>query len=152
MYLVDRRLHKMNGNTEMLNFIFQNSEMGINTIGQIVELTIEPEFKKQLNSQLAEYEMINKEAKDMLNKHGCEEKGINSFDKIKTYLMINIQTLTDKSASHISEMLIIGSNMGVIDAVKNIHKYLEAEKDIVKLMQRLLKFEQENIKQLTEFL
>ena len=142
----------MNGNTEMLNFIFQNSEMGVNTIGQIVELTIEPEFKKQLNSQLAEYEMINKEAKDMLNKHGCEEKGINSFDKIKTYLMINIQTLTDKSASHISEMLIIGSNMGVIDAVKNIHKYLEAEKDIVKLMQRLLKFEQENIKQLTEFL
>jgi len=142
----------MNGNTEMLNFIFQNSEMGVNTIGQIVELTIEPEFKKQLNSQLAEYEIINKEAKDMLNKHGCEEKGINSFDKIKTYLMINIQTLTDKSASHISEMLIIGSNMGVIDAVKNIHKYLEAEKDIVKLMQRLLKFEQENIKQLTEFL
>ena len=142
----------MNGNTEMLNFIFQNSEMGVNTIGQIVELTIEPEFKKQLNSQLAEYEMINKEAKDMLNKHGCEEKGINSFDKIKTYLMINIQTLTDKSASHISEMLIIGSNMGVIDAVKNIHKYLEAKKDIVKLMQRLLKFEQENIKQLTEFL
>ena len=142
----------MNGNTEMLNFIFQNSEMGVNTIGQIVELTIEPEFKKQLNSQLAEYEIINKEAKDMLNKHGCEEKGINSFDKIKTYLMINIQTLTDKSASHISEMLIIGSNMGVIDAVKNIHKYLEAEKDIVKLMQWLLKFEQENIKQLTEFL
>ena len=142
----------MNGNTEMLNFIFQNSEMGVDTIGQIVELSIEPEFKKQLNSQLAEYEMINKEAKDMLNKHGCEEKGINSFDKIKTYFMINIQTLTDKSASHISEMLIIGSNMGVIDAVKNIHKYLEAEKDIVKLMQRLLKFEQENIKQLTEFL
>ena len=142
----------MNGNTEMLNFIFQNSEMGVNTIGQIVELVNEPEFKKQLNSQLAEYEMINKEAKDMLNKHGCEEKGINSFDKIKTYLMINIQTLTDKSASHISEMLIIGSNMGVIDANKNIHKYFEAEKDIVKLMQRLLKFEEENIKQLTKYL
>ena len=142
----------MNGNTEMLNFIFQNSEMGVDTIKQIVELVNEPEFKKQLDSQLAEYEMINKEAKDMLNKHGCEEKGINSFDKIKTYLMINIQTLTDKSASHISEMLIIGSNMGMIDATRNIHKYFEAEKDIVKLMQWLLKFEQENIKQLTEFL
>ena len=37
--------------------------------------------------------------------------------------MINIQTLTDKSASHISEMLIIGSNMGIINALnllKNI--------------------------------
>jgi len=142
----------MNGNTEMLNFIFQNSEMGVNTIGQMIELVTEPEFKKQLTSQLAEYEKINSEAKAMLNKHGCEEKGINSFDKIKTYLMINIQTLTDKSPSHMSEMLIIGSNMGVIDAIKNIHKYFEAEKDIIKLMQRLLKFEEENIKKLAEFL
>jgi len=49
-------------------------------------------------------------------------------------------------------MLIIGSNMGVIDAIKNIHKYFEAEKDIIKLMQRLLKFEEENIKKLAEFL
>jgi len=142
----------MNGNTEMLNFIFQNSEMGVDTIGQIVELVKEPGLKKQLNSQLAEYEKINTEAKAMLNRHGCEEKGINSFDKIKAYLMINIQTLTDKSASHIAEMLIIGSNMGVIDANKNIHRYFEAEKDIVKLMQRLLKFEEENIKKLIEFL
>ena len=142
----------MNGNTEMLNFIFQNSEMGVNTIGQIVELVKEPEFKKQLTSQLAEYEKINTEAKAMLNQHGCEEKGINSFDKMKTYLMINIQTLTDKSPSHITEMLIVGSNMGMIDAIKNIHQYNEAEKDIIKLMQRLLKFEEENIKKLTEFL
>jgi len=142
----------MNGNTEMLNYIFQNSEMGVDTIGQIVELVKEPEFKKQLTSQLSEYEKIKTEAKAMLNKHGCEEKTINKFDKIKTYLMINIQTLTDKSPSHISEMLIIGSNMGMIDAIKNIHQYNEAEKDIVKLMQRLLKFEEENIKKLTEFL
>lgn len=142
----------MNGNAEMLNFIYQNSEMGVNTIGQIIELVKEAEFKEQLNSQLAEYEKINKEAKAMLNQHGYEEKGINSFDKIKTYLMINIQTLTDKTASHISEMLIIGSNMGMIDAIKNIKKYSEAEKDIVKLMQRLLKFEEDNIKKLTEFL
>lgn len=142
----------MNGNAEMLNFIYQNSEMGVNTIGQIVELVKEPEFKKQLDSQLAEYEKINKEAKAMLNTHGYEEKGINSFDKLKTYLMINIQTLADKTASHISEMLIIGSNMGMIDAIKNIRKYSEAEKDIVKLMQRLLKFEEDNIKKLTEFL
>lgn len=142
----------MNGNAELLNFIYQNSEMGVNTIGQIIELVTETAFKNQLNSQLAEYEKINSEAKAVLNQHGFEEKGIKSFDKIKTYLMINIQTLTDKSASHIAEMLIIGSNMGMIDAIKNMKKYAGAEKDIIQLMQRLLQFEENNIKKLTEFL
>ena len=32
----------------------------------------------------------------MLNENGYDEKGIGSFEKIRTYLMINLQTLTDK--------------------------------------------------------
>ena len=66
--------------------------------------------------------------------------------------MINMQTLTDKTPSHISEMLIIGSNMGVINAVKNLKKYKDAETGIVSLMERLLKFEENNIQQLKDFL
>lgn len=66
--------------------------------------------------------------------------------------MINIQTLTDKSTSHIAEMLIIGSNMGVIDAIKNLKKYENAKKEINELMDRLLKFEEDNIKELKEYL
>ena len=66
--------------------------------------------------------------------------------------MINLQTLTDKSASHIAEMLIIGSNMGIINAVKNLKKYKNAEPSIIDLMNRLLKFEEDNVQQLKEFL
>jgi hypothetical protein len=74
------------------------------------------------------------------------------LDKIKTYLMINMQTMTDKTPSHISEMLIIGSNMGIIDAIKNLKKYKDAEPSIVKLMEKLLKFEEDNVQQLKQFL
>lgn len=74
------------------------------------------------------------------------------MDKIKTYLMINMQTITDKTPSHISEMLIIGSNMGIIDAIKKLKKYKDAEQDIIKLMEKLLKFEEDNVQQLKQFL
>lgn len=63
-----------------------------------------------------------------------------------------MQTLTDKSVSHIAEMMIIGSNMGVIDAIRNINKYHNAEEDIVKLMEKLKKFEENNIHTLKEYL
>ncbi|HHW30594.1 MAG TPA: hypothetical protein GXX20_02800 [Clostridiaceae bacterium] len=142
----------MNENTELLNYIYQNSQMGVHTIGQLIDITEDEEFKKHLESQYKEYKEIHDAARELLNKHGYDEKGIGTFDKIKTYLMINMQTLTDKSTSHIAEMLIIGSNMGVINAVKNIKKYQNAEPDIINLMKRLLEFEENNIQQLKEFL
>lgn len=142
----------MNGNTELLNFIYQNSQMGVHTISQLIDIVEDGEFKKYLESQFHEYEEIHKAAKEMLNKNGYYEKGIGVFNKLKTYLMINLETLTDKTSSNISEMLIIGSNMGVINAVKNIKKYQDAEPDIISLMERLLRFEENNIQELKQFL
>lgn len=142
----------MNGNAELLNFVYQNSQMGIETLHQIIGIVEDSKFKKRLESQYKEYEKINKESEKLLNSNGYDEKGISAFDKIKTYFMINIQTLTDKSTSHIAEMLIIGSNMGVIDAIKNLKKYKNAEQEINELMDQLLKFEEDNIKELKEYL
>ncbi|WP_054029141.1 hypothetical protein [Bacillus sp. FJAT-28004] len=142
----------MSGNAELLNFIYQNSQMGVDTIHQLIGIVEDENFKNHLQSQLNEYQEINTVAKSLLNKNGYDEKGISTFDKFKTYLMINMQTLTNKSSSHISEMLIIGSNMGVIDAVKNIKRYQQAEHEIVGLMEKLLRFEENNIQQLKNFL
>lgn len=142
----------MNGNAELLNFVYQNSQMGVDTIKQLIEIVEDEYYKHHLESQLNEYNEIHSAAQKALNENGYDEKGIGALDKIRTYLMINIQTLTDKTPSHISEMLIIGSNMGVINAVKNLKKYKDSEPGILGLMDRLLKFEESNIQQLKEFL
>ncbi len=142
----------MNGNVELLNFIYQNSQMGVDTLKQLIAICEDEEFKKILTAQYDQYEEINCATKKMLIENGYDEKGIGAFDKIKTYLIINMQTLTDKSVSHISEMLVIGSNMGVINAIKNIKNYNDAAPSILKLMGKLLQFEEENIQQLKNFL
>ena len=142
----------MNGNAELLNFIYQNSQMGVGTIEHLIGINEDEEFKKLLTSQLNGYREIRTDVKSLLNKNGYDEKGISTLEKTRTYLMINMQTLINKTPSHISEMLIIGSNMGVIDAIKNIKKYQGAEREILELMDKLLKFEDENIKQLKNFL
>lgn len=142
----------MNGNAEMLNFVYQNSQMGVHTIQQLLGMVKDENFKTQLESQYNEYDKIHSAAQKALNESGHDEKGISKLEKIKTYMMINMQTLTDKTPSHISEMLIIGSNMGVINAVKNLKKYSNAEPSIIELMERLLKFEEDNVQQLKQFL
>jgi hypothetical protein len=64
-----------------------------------------------------------------------------------------MKTMIDKSASHMAEMLILGSVRGIIDCIKRIRQYEgEAEKEIVELMKRLLKFEEINVERLKESL
>lgn len=142
----------MNGNAELLNFVYQNSQMGVDTVKQLIGIVEDENLKKYLEAHYNKYNEVHLEAKKALNDNGYDEKGIGAMDKIKTYMMINWQTLTDKSASHIAEMLIIGSNMGIINAVKNLKKYKNAEADIRTLMEKLMHIEEDNVQQLKEFL
>lgn len=143
----------MNANAELLNFIYENAQMGVKSLGQILEIMKEGEFKEYLTKQLNGYEGFYRQAKEKLNRSGLDEKGLTAFEKVRTYLMINVQTMMDKSDSHIAEMLMIGSNMGIVDAVKKIKRYKdEAEKDITELMENLLRFEEKNVEKLKEYL
>ena len=142
----------MNGNAELLNFIYQNSQMGVESLEKLISISEDDKFKKCLEYQLKEYRLINNKAMKKLNENGYDEKGIGTFTKVQSYIMINLQTMMDKTPSHLSEMLITGSNMGVIDAIKNIKKYSGAEPDILQLMGELKKFEENNIETLKEFL
>lgn len=48
----------MNGRAELLNFVYQNAQMGVNTIQQLIGIAEDEEFKNHLKAQLEEYEAI----------------------------------------------------------------------------------------------
>ncbi len=142
----------MNANTELLNYVYQNSQMGMDTIGQLLETSKDVNFNSQLESQREEYMRINTESKNLLNQDGQSEKGIGAMNKVKTYLTIGAQTMTDKSTSHVAEMLITGSTMGVIDSIKKTKEYTNAAPEALGLMDRLRVHEEGNLTKLKEFL
>lgn len=142
----------MNQNAELLNFVYQNAQMGVETIHQILKVTEHEGLKKQLEKQMKEYESFQKEAGKLLEENGYDEKGVRSFEKIRAYLMVNLQTMTDRTTSHIAQMMMIGSNMGVIQAVKNLRKYENVQKNVKNLMERLQKKEEENLESMKAFL
>ena len=142
----------MDNNIELLNYIYQNSQMGYTSISDLIDTVEDMEFKEILNSQYDEYLKINEEAKKLLIKSGKEEKEIGMFAKISSYIMIKINLMKDKSISHICEMMLQGSNMGIIDITKKINSYDDVEKENLKLAKRLLTLEEKNIEELQPFL
>lgn len=125
----------MNANAELLNYVYQNSQMGVDTLSRFLEMTEDVSFREVLKKQMEGYWRFHKRAGDMLNDNGFDEKGLNAMEKIRTYLMIN------------------GSTMGIIEAQKQLHRYEnEVEKDIYHFMEELQKFEEKNVEKLKEYL
>lgn len=142
----------MNENTELLNFIYQNAQMGVETINQLLSIVKEEDFSRYLKEKREGYDKMLEDARNKLNEHGYDEEGITAFEKIKTYFMINMQTLSDDSTSHIAEMMMIGSTMGVINTIRSLHKYQNAEKNIVMMMKTLQEFEEKSYNDLKIFI
>lgn len=142
----------MNSNVEFLNYIYQNAEMGKTTINQLIGIVEDASFKEKLESQLREYNEIFDIASNKIEQARKTSKGIGSFTKLTTYLMININTMTNKTPSHIAEMMIQGSTMGIVDVTKRLKEYVDADRDISELADRLLKFEQQNVDEMKKFL
>ena len=142
----------MDANEEYLNYIYQNAKMGTDTLGQLINIAEDKEFTSTLNSQFREYESIEKKAEEYLKQRNKEEKDISLFQKVSADVMINVKTLTDKSASHIAGMLMQGSTMGVINIIKNNRKYNGADSEIKELGQRLLTLEENNINECKRYI
>ena len=135
----------MSGDAELLNFIYQNSQMGVDTIRQLIGVVEDKDLKEHLKTQFQGYEEFHQAAKELLNEHGYDEKGLGIVEKARTYFMINLQTMTDPSASHIASMLITGSSMGIVEAIQKYRQYEDADPKIRDLMDKLRKFEEHNM-------
>ncbi len=142
----------MDQNAEFLNYISQNAQMGINTIEQLTPKVEDQAFGHQLKSQLCEYQVINGEAVEQLRQKGQVEKSVPKMQEAGAYMSIAMKTLTNHSPSHISEMMIQGSVMGIIDVTKNMRKYSGASAEAKELAERLLKTEESNIQSLKAYL
>lgn len=64
----------MNANAELLNFVYQNSGMGVDTLNQLLDIVESDAFRKQIENQLKGYRDFNEKAKAMLNENGYNEK------------------------------------------------------------------------------
>lgn len=142
----------METNIELLNYIYQNAEMGKDSTEHLLKICEDNELKKVLQSQLSEYKKVFDIADNKIKSANKDPKELSSITKLSTDIMLNLKTLKDKSSSHISEMMIQGSTMGIIDITKKLNEYNDASKYILDLGKNLLKFQQEKIEEFKKFL
>ena len=112
----------MNDNVALLQYISQNTEMGKSSIQQLIEVVKHEEFRRVIESQYREYDEMYDLAHKALEKRHKEAKSVGPMAKISSYIMINVNAIADGSVSSMAEMMMKGSNKGIIEITKRICK------------------------------
>ena len=144
--------HLKNDNLSLLEAVVQNTEMGKNTLEQIVPMTDDVQFKAELLRERNIYRELNQEAHTAIEACGGTAQGQSAMAKLNTRMGIGMKTLTDKSPRNLAEMLSEGSSQGVMDCIKSQKDYPDAAPGSKRLMQKVQDFEEDNRIRLERFL
>ena len=143
---------KMKENIEFLNYIYQNAQMGVVGIDDIINKITDEDFENVIKEQKDDYETICKETSAIFKKYGKEEKELPMMAKVGSYMMSEMKTLTDSSTNMLAKMMIEGSNKGIIEITEQLNNYSGDDEEIRTLANKLLKIEQKNLDNLKKFL
>ena len=145
-------LKEKSQNELMLTAIYQNCQTALQSIDNIMSSVKSDALKKELTDEESEYNIISKESEMLAKSENINIKDNNLFEKIRLWSSIKMSTFTDKSTSHVSEMLLLGTFMGVVDCIKNLNEYPTAHEEIIALYKKLQELEQKNIEKLKNYL
>jgi hypothetical protein len=146
---------KMNENVELLNYIHEDSLMGISSLTTMIRKLNDKDnkIKKLIESELKDYEHYKKESEKMLKKYKGEVLEASIMAKTMAKMKLNFDIMKDNSDSKIADILTRGFTMGTIDMNKKIDEYKKsADKNVLKLAKELLEFQNKNIELLKEYL
>ena len=145
----------MDENKELLEYIYQNIDMGIKALNNLIN-TIngkDNKIKKIIEGEIKGYENYLKECKKIMKKYKIEPKSKGIMADIGNWMGTKMEMIKDNSDARIADMLTKGFTMGVVDITKRIDNYKgDADKDILGLAKKLFKFSEDNINFLKPYL
>ena len=141
----------MNENEEILEYIYQTSNMGMQSTKDLINTLKgkDNKIKKILPEIEKNYAKYAKETEKLLNKQDLKAKPIGMMAKAMSKMSINKEMMNDNSDSNIADMLIQGLTMGNLELTKHIDNYEKtADKKVIDIAKSLRKFGEEYIEKL----
>lgn len=132
--------------------IQRNTEMAMRAIDKVSDKVFDDRLAAQISKQSLKYAQIRNQAYDKLLEAKAEPYRSSYMENLMLNGGIQYNTLFNTSTGHIAELMIKGSNMGMLEMNKVLNHNEGAGEQAMGLAKRLLEFENNNIAALTKYL
>ncbi|MCI8383599.1 MAG: hypothetical protein HFJ33_01815 [Clostridia bacterium] len=136
----------------ILNEINKGIKMGMDSISNVSEKVQEDDFKKALKFQYDQYNDILNKVNQELSHYNDFPKELNPMQKAMGWFSVEFNTMEDKSTSKIAEMMIQGTNMGIIKGVKLLNHNPNTEQPVKNILTEFVQFQENTVEQLKKYL
>lgn len=142
-------------NTELniLDEINKGATMGMDAISFIKDKVGDKEFRQVLNIEYNKYQEILQRVNNIYNNYSSKEPHEpNKMEKAMTWYGVQMQTLKDKSNSNISELLLKGTNMGIIEGRRLLNQHQNISPRIHNLLNEFVSMQENSAQTLKKYL
>lgn len=142
----------MDQTQKLLQSIVENARTGLDACEQLLAKTKDPGMRDELMTQRAQYQNFAHDAERSLYDAGGRPHAKSPLQRMGMWMGVQMNTMTDDSASHIADIAIQGLTMGVIGMTRDRANLPEADAHAQGIASSFITAQQENIDRLKPYL
>ena len=145
----------MDNNVNVLDELNKGATMGMDAIKFVYDKVGDNVFKKVLDGEYRKYKEITDRIAVEYNKFSIMvPHSTNAMNKAMSWYGIQIRTMTDQSNEKISELLIQGTNMGIIEGVrlKNQNEKENLTPNVRQILDDFVAMQEDSVETLKKYL
>ena len=143
---------KKKSETQVLDEITKGIKMGMDSISSVAEKVDDEKFKNALLDQYNGYNELLNRVDNKVQEFGNVPKDIPPMQKTMAHMEVKMNTAVDDSVSHIAEMMLQGTNMGIIEGRRILNAHDDLDEDVKNLINDFVSYQEESVEKLKKFL
>ena len=145
-------MEKNKTEVNVLDELNKGACMGQDAIDFIIDKVTEEGLKKELLIQYDKYKKITDEISELYPEYSNKKPHETStMNKVMTWYGIEMRTLLDESTSKIAELLMQGTNMGIIEG-RRLLNHKSSDENINRLLREYVDMQEQAVENLKKFL
>ena len=144
----------MKENINVLDEINKGATMGMDAISFISQKVEDNQFKNILKTEYNKYKDISVRVNKLYNNFATnkEPHETNTMNKMMTWYGIQMKTMTDDTTSKLSELLMQGTNMGIIEGIRLINQNANVSSDVKNILHDFVTMQEDSVETLKKYL
>jgi len=142
-----------NQNLNILDEVNKGATMGMDAISFVSEKVHDNEFKEVLDVEYNKYKEISNRVNELYDNYSEKEPHeTNAMNKMMTWYGIQMKTMKDHTTSKLSELLMQGTNMGIIEGRRLLNQNNEADHDVKNILNDFVVMQEDSVETLKKYL
>ena len=142
-----------NQNLNILDEVNKGATMGMDAISYVSEKVKDNDFKEVLDVEYNKYQDISNIVNDLYNNYSNKEPHeTNTMTKMMTWYGIQMKTMADDSTSKLSELLMQGTNMGIIEGRRLLNNNPSVDKNVRQILDDFVVMQEDSVETLKKYL